>query len=454
MIKKESSLEYKQRVMDLLSPTFCAAKWNNATIWLDWGQTTSCHHPEPHAISIKEILKNPSAIHNTERKKNDRKLMLEGKRPKGCQYCWNIEDMGKDNVSDRVFKTIIYKEESLKELTEISPETDVDLKTLEISFDRKCNFACSYCGPHFSTHWAADIKRAGPYTDIKDIFASNYEHDYDFEFPYEDSPINPYSMAFWKWWPRLSETLQELRVTGGEPLLSPNFWELVKLLQQTKREKMDFAVNSNLGLSDHYIDKLIESSHKIDNFHLYTSCETSGAQAEYIRDGLDYERFCRNIEKVAEHGRFKSINMMMTINALCLFGITDFLDRILYWKNKFGAHQPTFTMNVLQFPSFMSVLTLPDHLKEATKQKLNKWYKANRENPLLLGHEKDSTERLINYLHIVQQASEKSSPREIAQKDLKSFFEQYDKRRKKSILETFPREFGDWYKTIPSHLPK
>lgn len=447
--KRESSIEYRQRVMDTISPTFCAAKWNNATIWLDWGKTTSCHHPGPHDIVIKDILKNPAALHNTEQKKSERKQMLNGERPKGCDYCWKIEDMGPDMVSDRIFKTNIYEEDLLAKLGVSDPNEDVDLKTLEIAFDRKCNFACSYCGPHFSTHWAVDVKRSGPYIHLKDAFGANYAHDYDFEFPYEDSPINPYALAFWKWWPRLSKSLQELRVTGGEPLLSPNFWELLRFLEQSKREDMDFAVNSNLGLSDHYIDKLIASSHKISNFHLYTSCESIGAQAEYIRDGLNYSKFCKNFEKVAQEGQFKTINMMMTINALCLFGITEFFDQVFEWKNRYGDRSPTFTLNVLRFPTFMSVLTLSDELKEDVKSQLTRWYQKNKNNPLMLIHEKDSIERLISYLHKVQQGNEISSPRAIAQKDFRSFFDQYDKRRNKSIINTFPKAFGDWYQTIP-----
>lgn len=49
----ETLIEYKQRVIDTKSASFCAAKWYNATIWLGSGQTTSCHHPLPHAIDVK-----------------------------------------------------------------------------------------------------------------------------------------------------------------------------------------------------------------------------------------------------------------------------------------------------------------------------------------------------------------------------------------------------------------
>ena len=107
-------LEYKKKILDTKSASFCGAKWYNATIWLGSGMTTSCHHPLPHKIDLEEIKTNPSAIHNTREKKEQRRQMQSGDRPAGCEYCWKIEDMGRDAISDRVYKskfsvTRIYK---------------------------------------------------------------------------------------------------------------------------------------------------------------------------------------------------------------------------------------------------------------------------------------------------------------------------------------------------------
>jgi len=41
----ETFQEYRDRAINSLSNSFCGAKWYNATIWLNMGQTTSCHHP-------------------------------------------------------------------------------------------------------------------------------------------------------------------------------------------------------------------------------------------------------------------------------------------------------------------------------------------------------------------------------------------------------------------------
>ena len=97
MSLRKPGRETDKEVMDYInsfSPSLCMAKWYNATIWLGSGMTTSCHHPPAHKIDIDEIKLNPSAIHNTQQKKDDRNKMLYGDRPRGCQYCWKIEDMG------------------------------------------------------------------------------------------------------------------------------------------------------------------------------------------------------------------------------------------------------------------------------------------------------------------------------------------------------------------------
>ena len=100
-------LEFKHTVLDQLSPSFCAAKWYNATIWLGSGMTTSCHHPPAHLVDIDKVRANPRLLHNTDQKKQDREMMQRGERPAGCEYCWKIEDMNRDAISDRVYKSKI-----------------------------------------------------------------------------------------------------------------------------------------------------------------------------------------------------------------------------------------------------------------------------------------------------------------------------------------------------------
>lgn len=448
--EREKHLNYRWNVLDKVSPSICGAKWYNATIWLGMGGTTSCHHPPFHQIDLEEIKTNPSAIHNTKEKKEQRKQMLSGERPKGCEYCWTLEDIDENVISDRVYKSIIYDDEEILGLKKIGSEADIDLKTLEISFDRNCNFACSYCNSSFSSRWAKEMRTEGPFKNLIHEDTKAFNHNSDKEFKWENEEENPVLAAFWRWWPNLSKSLQELRVTGGEPLLSQQFWKLLEKMIEEK-PSFSFATNSNLGVPESLINKLITQSKKIENFDLYTSCETVGEHAEYIRDGIKYDYFCENIEKMISESGFRSINIMMTINALSMFKMTEFLDQILKWKS-ISDRTVTFTLNILRFPAFMSCLTLPDEMRKNLHLELDEWTTLHSDK--LLKHEVESLDRLGQYLIKAEKPHNKSIDRRILEIDFKNFFLQYDSRRKKSICDVFPKEFEDWFNGINEKVPK
>ena len=105
MKKSDDLYHFRDNTLNEVSPSFCTAKWKQVTLHLHSGQTHSCHHPVPHKIPLDEIADNPSALHNTKFKKLQRKLMLEGKRPSECDYCWRVEDCNSEALSDRVYKS-------------------------------------------------------------------------------------------------------------------------------------------------------------------------------------------------------------------------------------------------------------------------------------------------------------------------------------------------------------
>jgi organic radical activating enzyme len=451
--ENESYAEYRERAIDSISPAFCGAKWYNATIWLGNGTTASCHHPPAHKIPLNEVAMNYKAIHNTQYKKLIRKQMLEGKRPKECDYCWKIEDMGKDKISDRVYKSVIYTDEELLEAkNKFNWNKDVDLKTLEIAFDPNCNFACSYCNSSFSTTWQNDIKKNGPYQNLVSDGAAAFQHDGSHAMPYgKKNAGNPYVEAFWKWWEaELQYSLRELRVTGGEPTMSQDFWKLMKWWETNKDCEVEFAVNSNLGQKQELVEELIKASHNIKSFHLYTSCESYGKHAEYIRDGLIWEKWIANIEKMLKEANIQSINCMMTINALCLFSITDFMDEMLRLKREYKTSSPNCSFNILRFPSFQSIVTLPKEIREERANHIEKWINKNYDGGgnFFLDWEKDGMMRLVSYIREIETGHNHTSSLETRERDFKSFYTQYDVRRNKNFIETFP-ELKEWWDSIP-----
>jgi len=459
----ESHREFKARMIDTVSESFCGAKWYNATIWLGHGGTTSCHHPPAHQIDLEEIKTNPSAIHNSRHKKKMRQMMQEGTRPKECEYCWKIEDMGKDAdgnepVSDRVYKTVIYEDSDLERIATLDPQFDVNLKTLEIAFDRTCQLACSYCNPAFSSTWVKDIRTNGGYQGIKSDARGHFIDDAPYAEPFDRGQFNPYVDAFWRWWPELSKELEEIRVTGGEPLMTPDIYKLFDWFKETddpNKHKMRLAINSNLMAKDELLNKFIDATQHIDHFHVYTSCEAYGAQAEYIRDGLEWEVWTEHFERFATEARYDGVHMMMTINALCLDTITQFWDWCLSMKRKYGHHVPGISVNILRFPSFQSPLTLPDSLRKMYHDEISNWLadvraKGERDAngvELLQPWEQDQISRLIEYLDVVKTPHRNTAEQHLLHHDFKVFYEQYDARRGFNFKETFPR-LAEWYDSI------
>lgn len=443
----ETLQQYRDRVLDSKSKSFCGAKWFNATTWLGSGTTASCHHPPAHKIPVEEVQENYTAIHNTKHKKEMRRQMQCGDRPRECEYCWKMEDMGKDAVSDRTFKSIIYTDEQLQQAYEADWNQNTNLKTFEIAFDRVCNLACSYCNASFSTTWAKDIKNNGPYTNLVSDGAGAFKHDGAWAQPYKDDKDNPYIQAFWKWWDNgLSDSLEEIRITGGEPLMSANTWKLFDWFE-AQDSNMRFAINSNLIAKKDIIDKLINKANSINNFHIYTSCESVGGQAEYIRDGLDFELWKSNVVRLLRETDAE-VHIMMTINSLCLFGITDFLDLVYQAKELTKSKKPTVSLNLLRFPSFQSPLALPNHIKDYCHANLSSWYDSVKDNPLWHEFEKASIERLIDYLVTVDAPHRRTSNPITLWRDFKTFYKQYDERRGKDI-NIFPKVLTNWMESIP-----
>jgi pyruvate-formate lyase-activating enzyme len=316
--------------MNEVSPTFCLAKWHHTTIYLQSGETHSCYHPKPHKIPLTEIQIDPSALHNTEQKKIERLQMLNGGKPSGCQYCWNIENMGPDYISDRHIKTAsIFTEKRYKQIINNPWDKNVNPEYIEISFGNECNFKCGYCHPKASSRFYNEIKQYGPVTSV-----INHRCDIDWMDLYEREEKNPYVDAWWKWWPTARKTLNILRITGGEPLMHVSTWKLLQSLKDDPMPKLELNVNSNLGVKSALVNKLItEVNYLSENsgfkrFKLFTSLDTWGPRAEYIRTGLDLKLWEQNFHAILSQTKFP-ITFMITFNILSVTTFKSLLEKIL-----------------------------------------------------------------------------------------------------------------------------
>jgi hypothetical protein len=174
-----------------------------------------------------------------------------------------------------------------------------------------------------------------------------------------------------------------------------------------------------------------------------------GSHAEYIRDGLAWDDWVNTVETLCDNfsgNKLRGLHIMCTINALCLESLIEFLDFVIDCKKCYGRDFPSFTLNILRFPSFQSPLVLPDEIRTKHKNNLEKWIEQN-DKGFLHQHEINHVQRLIDYLDVVKTPHTGAAEQAVLQKDFKHFYVQYDIRRKKDFIKTFPN-LADWFINI------
>jgi organic radical activating enzyme len=439
-------------IINEVSPSFCLAKWYHTTLYLQTGETHSCYHPPPHKIDVKDIKKNPSALHNTLAKKIERQEMLTGVQTKGCQYCWNVENLGGDHLSDRHLRSAaIYTDERFDAASKGAWDQNINPEYVEISFGNECNFKCGYCHPKASSRFYNEIKQHGPVETVK-----NHRCDIDWLKIYEREEDNPYVDAWWQWWPKMRKDLTILRITGGEPLMHTSTWKLLDSVQEDPVPWLEVNINSNLGVKPALVDKMVEKvnlaldNKNIKSFKLFTSIDTWGPRAEYIRTGLDLSIWERNLDTyLTQTGQ--PISFMITFNILSVTTFKELLKKILEWRGKYNQYNKTANPQMIRFDT--------PYLKEPLQYDMNilpkaqfmmymednlKFMKDNLDDNDLSKFttvEYEKFRRVVDYMRNTEYSEEVL---EEGRKDFYNWFTALDDRRGTDFLKTFP-ELKEFY---------
>lgn len=443
--------DIKIKIENEVGPTFCLAKWHHVTMYLQSGETHSCYHPQPHKIPLREIIDNPSALHNTSEKKEERKLMLDGGKPTGCQYCWNIEAMGPGYISDRHIRNAsIFTEERYEQTTKGLWNQNINPEYIEINFGNECNFKCGYCHPKYSTSFYKEIEKYGPVTTVK-----NHRCDVDWMKLYQREDDNPYVDAFWKWWPELRKTLTIMRITGGEPTLHKSTWQLLDSIEQDPMPWLELNINSNLGTKPLLIERLSEKvknltdSGKIKSFKLFTSMDTWGKRAEYIRTGLDLELWEQNFHTYLKNTD-SPITFMITFNIFSVTTFKSFLEKFIEWRKIYGwyddpanpQHRVRFDTPYLRDPIQYDMNILPKEEFMPYMHEALSYMKDNTDDTRADAFstiEYEKFKRVVDYMAETAYSEEKLLQ---GRRDFYNWFNELDERRETDMLSIFPEYLG------------
>ena len=453
-MSKSKFLSSAEQMHADLGPALCLAKWKQVSLHLPTGLNNSCYHPPLHQIDPAEIATNPAALHNTQHKKAQRKIMLQQQRPTECSYCWNMEDLGR--LSDRHYRSgepwAAMDFEKIKNST--GDEEDVIPSYVEVNFNNVCNLKCSYCSPQFSSSWQQEVERHGAFPTLVPHNAPEHFSGHRRPIPARDH--NPYVEAFWTWWPNLYPELKHFRMTGGEPLMDRNTYRVFDYVLDHPKSDLHLAVTSNFSvepaLSTKYFDYVKRLCNTdIEHFMQYVSLDSGvGSQAEYIRHGLNFDRLQNNVETYLQDIPYRnSLTFIVTMNNLSVTGFLPLMQWILDLRRRHSQtyQRVWFDTPVLRQPAWQSLQTLPESyagkLEQARDFMLENLETAADPFHGFKDYEVQRLERDIAWMR-------SAAPQPGAMADFYRFFNEHDQRRGTNFEQTFP-EMLTWWKQCSLH---
>lgn len=436
-MKKHKHLSHAEtaKVLDEVSPTFCTAKWLQPSLKLHAGTIASCCLAIETPIFKDDLEEDSRRLLNPTNQIHERKDLLEGRQAKNCAYCIRTGAFENSEPSERIYKSSPpWGHQEIARILEAGAEGYVKPSYLEVSFSSECQLKCLYCEGLTSSSIMRETKTYGPFP----TYSSNNS-----KFLWEqrgisffDEPENPYKEAFWEIFPDISHSLYVLRITGGEPLLHTDTYRVMKYLSQNPHPNLEFIVNTNLMVGQKYLDQFCEQLKSLKENHvksvtIITSVESIGADAEFIRQGLNWDKFTKNLTRITKEFPEVKIDITATLNLFSLFNFNSFLDYISEIKDQRGEDKLRLSTYPLLIPSHFSIGFLGEEFSGYIHSIKNHLPKTKLDD-----YEKELILKTLDQFGTITSDDYKLRCNKA---QFYWYFEEIKKRRDKDVLDYFPQ---------------
>jgi hypothetical protein len=293
--------------------------------------TASCHRVNPVPFALKDF----DNFHNIPKKIADRELMLKGEWPRGgCEYCRDIEHAG--GWSDRQHNLDI-RGLTPPELLTDSAATHVSPRIVEIFAQNTCNLSCMYCNGNLSSKIEAENIKHGDFNRNGVVI------------PVIRKPTAAAKEYFDRWLNWLENNIQNLvrlHLLGGETFLQHELMtSVLDIIERKPNPDLQFCIFSNLNVPDSAWDRYIprirdlQAAGNIRVFDLTASIDCWGPEQEFVRTGLNLDRFEQRFAWASEQGSWLRLNANQTVTAMTVRTMPDLIKKIdQYSQHKHIGH--------------------------------------------------------------------------------------------------------------------
>jgi len=284
--------------------------------------------------------------------------MLNNKRNKICNVCYDAEDRGE--ISSRL-------ERNNKNQFDMPNITNgivsTDFQYIDIRFSNKCNFKCRTCCHEFSSSWYEAEKQLVERKSI-DHGTTNLDKKI---LKIENNFIENIKLHL--------NNLKMVYFAGGEPLIMPEQYEILEYICKSKRS-VHIHYNTNLSTLKYDEESLIKMWKEIivnkGSVYLAVSCDGLYDLGEYIRVGFKHKNFINNINQLKKNNI--SYGIQTTITTFNIYKVFETIEQMKELKIIESTDDITF------FYARGPIGVTVKNLSKAHKEEVMKLYDENLDN--------------------------------------------------------------------------
>ena len=404
-----------QRYFPIKTDTACQLKWTWSSLYLYEGTTNSCHRVAKTALTTDTF----DTFHNTPKKLQDRQIMLAGDWPTGgCEYCKKIEDAG--GTSDRMVHLAI-PDLTPPELDTDATSVSVTPRIVEVYFDNTCNLSCVYCHDGFSSRIQQENTRHGRFEQNGLVIDNTHQRHSNFD---------QITQQFWSWLDANYATVRRFHLLGGEPFYQRQFDTCLDFLYNHTNKDLEFNIVSNLMVDPErlrtYIERIksLVADRRIKRFEITASIDCWGDQQEYVRHGLDLQRWKQNFEYLVGE-RWITLNINQVVSVLTVPTMSDLVAYINTQRTNreighhlISANEPTYMNPDILGPDFFE----PYFAQVLEVMPADTWQQ----------------QEARKYMQGVRQQVAAADVNPVEINKLRTYLDELDRRRNTSWQQTFP----------------
>ncbi len=281
-----------------------------------------------------------------------RSRMMTGETLPECEVC-NDKLLNTDVYRTYFWQLFKHKYPDIWETTDTSGRTTMQPVSWDYRFSNLCNFKCRTCGDMLSSSWETEQKQHNmvDWTNPKNTWMrSDVRQEIS---AFQDSQIEQeFADAVEQ------HCVEEVYWVGGEPLMYEQHWRYMKrIVELGDGSKVYARYNTNLSRVDYRgVNLYRDILSGLRDWQICASLDGTGTIGEYIRTGLDYDRWLEHFGQAVEIQRNRrQVRIDFTLTLPGMFEVT----RIRQLAQRFGVDVLAKVIFAFSPDIVMSPLALP-----------------------------------------------------------------------------------------------